>query len=192
MSLEKPLPFLHQFREMSKPELRKYYQWFMNVLPEKVDELARLVHQTPGFETWDPNYAPTSLDRLGDWFCSQVETRNRTRAEISVIEKSLTFPIEIETWDLSDHTYAIVMDVGMYLSQVFLRNHASLRWEQPFGSRRFADFGQPSIAGFGPTHLNPMRVAGVLAFGFVKKTKTCGALRSTYEIWRDTIKENKA
>ena len=51
---------------MSKKELKDYYQWFMEALPKGINELAEAVRQTPGFETWQPDCTPSSLDKLGD------------------------------------------------------------------------------------------------------------------------------
>jgi len=185
--VEKPLPFTLPFREMTKPELRKYFQWFMDVLPQRVDELGRTVKKTPGFAVWEPDFTPESLDMLGEWFAGEVEIRSRTREEIQTIQSNLAFPIDVKTWDLSDRTFCIAGDVGMYFSQVLLRNHPSLRWDQPFGSRRYAEFGQPVIAGFGAVQLNPMRIVSVLAYSFAEKTKDSTALRKVYEVWSADI-----
>jgi hypothetical protein len=72
-------PFTLKLREMPKKELRRYYQWFMDVLPERINELAAAVRETPGFESWQPDFTPASLDALGQWFACQVETRSRTQ-----------------------------------------------------------------------------------------------------------------
>jgi hypothetical protein len=42
------------------------------------------------------------------------------------------------------------MDIGMYFSQVLMKNYPSLKWEQPLGNKRFADYDQPCLVGFGP------------------------------------------
>ena len=69
-------PFTLKLREMPKKELHRYYQWFMDVLPQRVNELAEAVRQTPGFETWRADCTSGSLDGLGEWFAGQVEVRN--------------------------------------------------------------------------------------------------------------------
>jgi hypothetical protein len=74
-------PFTLNLREMPKNELHRYFQWFMEALPERVNELAAAVKETRGFESWVPNYTPDSLDSLGEWFAGQVEARNRTQEE---------------------------------------------------------------------------------------------------------------
>ena len=63
---------------MPKKELRRYYQWFMVVLPERIKELAEAVTETPGFEGWQPDFTPASLDALGQWFAGQVASEETT------------------------------------------------------------------------------------------------------------------
>ena len=128
---------------MSKKELKDYHQWFMDTLPKGINELADAVRRTPGFETWQPDCTPSSLDILGEWFAAHVEKRERTDEEIEQIKNRLTFPMEIPREELTDRTFSLAVDVGMYFSQVLLKNHPSLQWDQPFGGKLHIDYGQP-------------------------------------------------
>ncbi len=99
-------PFTLKLREMPKKELHRYYQWFMDVLPQRVNELANAVKETPGFETWEPDNTPASLDTLGNWFAGQVETRNRTQEELQAIKDRLVFPMDIPSEELTNRTFS--------------------------------------------------------------------------------------
>lgn len=105
---------------MPKKDLKEYFVWFQNILPQRLNELTNAVQQTPGFEVWHADLTPASLDRLGDWFAAQVETRPRTDAEIREIRDQSPYPIDIPAEDLTNRTFSLAMDVGMYVSQVFL------------------------------------------------------------------------
>jgi len=181
-------PFTLNFREMSKKELKDYFAWFQDVLPQRLDELSRAVQKTPGFETWQADFTPASLELLGRWFATQVETRPRTQDEIQEIESRLLFPIEVSGEDLTNRTFSFAVDTGMYLSQVFLKNHASLRWDQPFGNKKFVDYGQPVLEGFGAAPFNPARMLVTLAYGIFGKRKDGSSLRNLYDIWAKMIK----
>jgi hypothetical protein len=66
------------------------------------------------------------------------------------------------------------MDVGVYFSQVFVTNHPSLRWEQPMGSKRFVDYGQPMLVNFGatgskPLGMNPIAIVLASAYGIARR-----------------------
>lgn len=173
---------------MPKKELHRYYQWFMDVLPQRVNELAEAVRQTPGFEAWQPDYTPASLDTLGQWFAGQVETRSRTQEELRAIKDRLVFPMDIPSEELTDRTFSLAMDIGMYFSQALLKNHPSLKWEQPLDDKKFADYGQPCLSGFGPVFLNPVRNGGhVFAHGLASKTKTGKRLREVYDYWAQRV-----
>jgi len=75
------------------------------------------------------------------------------------------------------------MDIGMYLSQVLMKNVPGLRWEHPLGSPKFVDYGQPVLRGSGRVPLNPVDILVTLAYGLARKTKSGQRLRELYGIW---------
>lgn len=180
-------PFTLKFREMSKQELKSYFRWFFDVLPQRINELTEAVIQSPGFENWQPDQTPDSLDMLGAWFASQADTRPRTAEEIHRITSGSAYPIEVPNEELTNRTFSLAMDIGMYLSQVFLKNHPSLRWDQPFGSKNFIHYGQPVLVGFGVLTFNPVYMVVMLAYGLVSKKEPGNGLRDIYDIWSKMI-----
>ena len=181
-------PFTLKFREMTRKELEDYFDWFQKVLPQRLDELTKAVKQTSGFANWQPDLAPASLDLLGDWFTSQVEMRSRTHDEIEEIESRSVYPIEVPGEELTNRAFSLAMDIGMYLSQVFFRNQPNLRWEQPFGNKKFVDYGQPVLAGFGAVPFNPVRMLVTFAYGVASKKEGGKGLRELYDIWSKLIR----
>lgn len=180
-------PFTLKFREMKKEELKAYFEWFQGVLPKRLDELKGAVQRTPGFEEWQADLTPNSLDLLGEWFSAQVETRLRGRNEIQEIGDRSLFPVGIPEEDLTNRAFSISMDVGMYLSQVFLKNHSSLHWEQSFRNKKEVDYGQPVLVGFGAVPFNPVRMLVTLAYGLVNNQKSAKSLRDLYDCWADML-----
>jgi hypothetical protein len=181
-------PFTLNFPEMSKKELRAYFNWFQEIMPERIAELAYAVKSSPRFENWQPDFSPNSLNALGDWFATQIETRPRTREEIEAFNAQATFPVERSGLELPNRTFSLAMDIGMYLSQVFLRNHPSLKWDQPLGSKRFLDYGQPLLIGFGNLGpANPVSWMVTLAYALLKKTRPGNRLREIYDTQSKSI-----
>jgi hypothetical protein len=176
-------PFTLKFREMSKQELKDYYQWFREIIPERVTELARAVRSASEFENWQPDCTPESLDVLGRWFSGQIETRTRADQELQEIKGRSAFAVEVPGEELSNRSFSLAMDIGMYFSQVLLKNNPSLKWEQPFGNKQFVDYGQPVLVKFGPAPFNPVRMMVTLAYGLASKKKTGEALKDIYAIW---------
>ena len=113
-------------------------------MPERISALANAVKSSPGFEDWRPTYTPDSLNALGDWLATQIQTRLRTEEKLEDIAARSPFPIERPNWELTNRMLSLAMDIGMYLSQVFLKNHLSLKWDQPFGSKSLSTTASPS------------------------------------------------
>jgi hypothetical protein len=168
---------------MPKKELQAYKEWFHAVMPERLTVLARAVKSTAGFQNWEPDLSPESLGPLGAWFRDQVETRTRTAKELGEIEFRLTFPIDIPNEELTNQTFSLALDVGMYFGQTIVKNLPGTRWDQPVKNQKFADYGQPVIMGFGTVPLNPVRIAVTLAYAFAAKEQTGDRLRALFDVW---------
>jgi hypothetical protein len=182
-------PFTLKFREMSRTELTAYNRWFMNMLPERVAGLEAEVRQSSSHADWMADSSPESLDGLGSWFVGQVETRARTREEIEAVKSKLTFPIDVPGEQLTNRTFSLAMDIGMYFARVVLKNLEGTQWDQPLRSKRFADYGQPVILGFGSAKhevpLNPVRIMVSLAYGIARKNHEGPLLREVYDRWAE-------
>lgn len=176
-------PFTLVFREMSKKELKDYNMWFHEVMPERIQILLLAIKSAVGYEDWMPDCSPESLEVLGDWFLTQVEIRPRTQKEIDEIQNRSQFAINVPDEELTNKTFSLAMDIGMYVSQVFLRHHPSLKWSQPFGNNKAVDYGQPVLVSFGAAPFNPVRMMVTLAYGFASGAKTGKSLREIYNIW---------
>jgi hypothetical protein len=174
-------PFTLRFCEMPKKELQAYAAWFHQVTPERISELTKAVNSTPGYESWEPDLTPESLATLGRWFERQVETRKMTAEELAEARAKLTFPIDIPEEELTNRTFSLAMDIGMYFADVVLKNLPGTRWDQPLGSKNFADYGQPVLMGFGKVPLNPVRIIITTAYR-IAHHKPAG-LRELYDTW---------
>lgn len=176
-------PFTLRFREMSRRELSDYHQWFLRVIPSRIEQLASVVTGSAGFEAWQPDETAASLNLLGDWFAKAVTMRPRTWKELQEIASQSPYAIEIPAEDLTNESFSFSMDIGMYLARVLLRAHPSLRWEQPLDDTRFADYGQPVLVSFGPVSLNPIRIAVTLGYALASGEKTGKRLRELHDYW---------
>ena len=157
-----PIPL--KFRERSRKELEAYRIWFHQVRAGRIAELTRAVKSTAGYERWEPDATPASLDVLGSWLEGQVETRRKTAEEVEGIRAKLRFPIDIPEDQLTDRTFSLAMDIGMYFAEVILKNVPGTRWDQPLKGRNVADYGQPVIMGLGMVPLNPVSVVLTTAY----------------------------
>ena len=180
-----PYPNKH-FSEMTKKELDKYYEWFLEQIPRRISILEEYVTCTPGFDKWKANNLPESLDKLGDWFEKQVETRLRSEEEKQEQKAGLSWPanqLPILDWELSDKTFSLAIDIGMYFSQVLLKNIPGLRWEHKItGSKRWIDYGQPVLVELDGGVFNAPRIMVSLAYSIIKNTKTGKELKIIFDL----------
>ncbi|GGA16855.1 hypothetical protein [Dyella nitratireducens] len=172
---------------MSKRELAEYREWFLDILPERIRILEVIVRTTPGFERWHADETPESLDTLGEWLASQVETRARAPEELAKLREETPHQFKdilpVEQWELTNRTYSLAMDCGMYLGQVMLRTHSErLQWGQDLRDRRSMDYGQVLIVGTGVVSMDTVGFLVSMAQNFVRKTGKRD-LRAVYDIW---------
>jgi hypothetical protein len=134
---------------MSRVELREYNSWFHSMIPHRIAELRRALRSSPGFEAWNSDYTPASLEQLGAWFQGQVTTRRRTPEEIDEIRTRLVFSITLSDVELTNQTLSLAMDVGMYTD-----THTSPRKSLPnrtdsytyaSASRTYLSFGDADL-----------------------------------------------
>ena len=176
------------FLEMDKNKIKEFYQWFMESLPYCIEELMQMVVNTPGFEEWNADDSPNSLNELGAWFARKVEKQDFTLEEIEAIKSKQVKPTNFATWELTDETKSLALYVGMYYGEVAIKNSPLLSWTQLLGSRKLADYGQPVLGGAGVVPINPVRVAHSIACGFIDNGTRDGMdLRKAYDYWEKLV-----
>lgn len=176
-------PFSLKFREMPKAELKAYFKWFAEVLPQRVAELESEIRRSSTHATWHADFSRESLGGLGESFAAEVQTRAKSGEEILAATTKLTFPIEVPAEQLTNRTFSLAMDAGMYFSQVILKNLGGTSWDQALRNERFADYGQPAIMGFGSVPLNPVRVLVIVAYRVANDKEGEKPLLELYDTW---------
>jgi len=176
-------PFTLNFTEMTKEELQEYFAWFQSILEERVSELSAHVREDSLTSNWEPDHSPSSVEVLGEWLSRHVSTRPRTQQEQEQLTAGLSHPIAVPDYDLTNESFSLGMDIGIYFGLTLMKNHPSLRWDQDLKNKRFADYGQPIIIGFGAVPLNPVRIGINFAYGFASKKQASVRVREVYDVW---------
>jgi hypothetical protein len=188
-SIIKP-PFARNLRDMSTAELKSYRAWFLEAIPTRIRELQGAIISSNGFENWQPDGSSASIEALGVWLCDQVETRPRTAAEIERIKEKAAFDFGVSTKELTDRTFSLAMDAGMYLGEALRAQFPHLEWHQPRNSKKFVDFGHMVLLGFGQTMLNPVRILANFCYGIASGKETGARLAEVYGRWFSHASEN--
>ena len=178
---------------MSKSELRAYFDWYMAVMPERVEHLEETFHETAGFEDAVLDASPESLPALGDWFTSSVEARPLTTDEIERANAGSKYQFPVGSIELTIRTFSMAMDLGMYFAKVMMVKRPQLKWHQPLTAKKFVDYGQPVLIGAGPVPMNPVRLMITLAYGIARK-RYGGSARivEIFDYWSDQAAEYQA
>jgi hypothetical protein len=172
-----------KFREMSNDELEGYKTWFMTAIPERVAELQGAIDSQEDQTDLILDYNPSSIRELGPWLFREVEIRPRTAEEIDRIKGRSVFDIGFSSEELTNRTFSLAVDVGMYFGETLARQHPNLEWHQPLGDRKFVDFGQMALLGFGRLVLNPVRITVTLCYGVASGKHKETRLEELYEYW---------
>lgn len=179
-------PFSLNFKDMTKVELKNYYDWFLENIPIRVQKLESLVNLSYGFENWRANYEPSSLSLLGKWFSQEIEVRERTINEYKQLQDISRYPVDVNSFIPTDKTYSIAFDIGMYFGEVYVKNHSKLSWGLFTTNKKSIDYGQPVIKGFGKVTFNPIYMLIVQTMNLIgKKDEQC--LIELYNIWEEYI-----
>jgi hypothetical protein len=124
---------------------------------------------------------------LGEWFAAEVSTRPHTKEEIAELQASSPMLSSPSPVQLTNRSLSLAIDVGMYFARTLERTYPQLTWKQFLDNKRFVDYGQPVLIGFGPVPLNPVRVAITLAYGIARGTKSGKRLGEIFDYWAHQV-----
>jgi hypothetical protein len=167
-----PLPDLPPFVERSKEQSLEYFQWYKLVLPNRVEILENAVITSVGsnYRTWKADKTFLSLDVLNTWFLENIGLVQLSSADRALLKKELRaskIPIDFE-FIKDNMTVSIILDIGMYLGEVFRYSLEGTRWKL-CKQKQSIDYNQPILTGIKNSltdkkiSINPTRLVDVLA-----------------------------
>lgn len=177
------LPIDYSFNTKNKEALKLYNLWFDENKQYRLNELSSLIISTAGYESWEANFSKDSLLILGRWLKENVKIKKLTEKEYAEKRSNIPSYIDFEDWDLTINTRSILIDVGIYFGEVFIKNHKGLIWKQYFSKKKNdADHGHMIIA-LKKRNLNPIRIMLTVGFIFGERKGTEKELIELYEVW---------
>lgn len=178
-------PIKRPFREMSNEESQAYFDWYMEVMPQRIEYLARTAAAKLKCDVRTFDLSPESLIPLWRWFLTVGEKEPST---------SKSFIIG-SGYRLSLQSEYIIRDIGMYLGKTFLVNDPSLFWM--ITKKRNVFYNQPVIDGFYPTLkdpplFEPIHMAHVQGAHFLFDRASEEDLLKVYDQWEKTAIWNRS
>jgi len=169
---------------MSTSDLHAYREWFLEIMASRLSELRKAINEDDTVPRWDPDYSEESIERLGVWLATEATVRPRTKNEIEGLVEQTPFKFPASENELTNRTFSLAFDAGMYLGETFCHDFPHLQWEQPLRDKKFADFGQMIISGFGRATLNPVRIVVTYFYGIVSGQQSPKRFTEVFDYWR--------
>ena len=175
------------FSKLKKAQLQAYKDWFMASIDGRIAGLHGAVTSVSAFKTWEPDYSRDSLKLLGEWFLKNVKTRSLTESEIQAIKSSTPYDFGVPQDTLTEESFWLAFDIGMYFGKTFASNFQRLRWVQYIESKRNIDFGHICLTGFGTMVMNPVHLMTIVAHGFGSGWYGGDRIHEVYCIWEKKV-----
>jgi hypothetical protein len=171
------------YRRISQAELKAHFDWFLASRLERISALKCAIEESGTHGDWKPDLSASSVGPAGTWFATQVGERMRTPEEMNALRQKSLPGIEISDQELTERTFSLAFDLGIYLGESLRSAYPHLEWKQLFDDKLFVDYGQPVLVGFGRVPLNPFRIVSNYAYGLVKKEQSAERLTELYLYW---------
>lgn len=174
---------------LSREKAVQYFTWFCNQIPERLHELACALRANGG-QHLTLDFSPASLTGLQDWFRAQVTTVPLTPAEIA--EELASIPEWLHHYaggdELSEETFSLCVDIGIYLGETMRHSYPTLRWELLLAPDEDVDFHNPVLTPFQHNlHFNPVSCVITTASRYAKGDKAEPDLSGLYQCWAEYV-----
>jgi hypothetical protein len=168
-----------------------FLQWFLNIIPERLEEISRLVKKTSSNQNLCLDYSSDSLDFLSDWFPGQIKLRKRTDTELAYESARMNLPSGIELSNLAlDHrTESICVDLGIYVGEFLRKKNQKLVWsvqKQKSKSWKRAASGYPVLQNSKKISMDSVMVINSLAT-LIANSIRYDSLKEVTNIWEKKL-----
>lgn len=188
------------FRDMSRKEALEYYKWYIDQIPVRVKILQQVVRSSVNidYQDWISDKSPESLKVLGFWFAENIRVipvskdyEGQFVNEIANVPTQYQPIFKMPNYLLSRETQSLIIDIGMYLGEVFCAAHKQISWTLLTKNRRDAYYHEPVLTGFGKKGIcNPTALVDVWAKSAYEKRTTPLRLWELFDIWSYYVEES--
>lgn len=148
--MEPPFRFA-SFREMSKEQAKEHFDWFISLIPDRVQLLDECFNAVWGCGVRF-DYSVESLCPVWAAFEPHIETEEKSdaeiQAELATSPEWLHETLAHKRLKLSLGTTTIAMDMGMYYGEVINRNVPGVHWGYVTRPKSLRSVNRPVLFGF--------------------------------------------
>ena len=181
------LPYGFDFYNQGLRQIRKHGKWFFENKEQRLAELQNAYHAFCGKYL---DYTPESLKGLGEFFIQAINTEKLSPEEYAT--KRAECPPEIPIYDyrFTLRSKSIIVDTGIYLGEVMIRNHKNLYWEQNITNKRDLEHGYMVISinhnKYAP-YINPIWVIDTMGWKVARNTFFPMGIFDLYNVYCEEV-----
>lgn len=190
--LMQPLFEMKPFKDMTKREAQSHFDWYIGEIPNRIDLLKNAYSAMSGRDKEELDYSSESLFKLWQWYVNNLEVEEKSE-EIKKLERE-QYPgwiqVNISNKKISIGWMSIAMDIAIYFSECFIKEHGTIRWSFVLKPKSLAYINKPVLVGFkNGLDLDSTNIVRVLTSKIVDGEKDSNALLEIYITWSEKVQK---
>ena len=167
--------------------IKPYKQWFFDNLENRINNLEKYIRTFVGFNNFQLDYSPKTLTELEVWLETSIKSEMMPEDEYTQLRNLFPMEIDIEKWTLTELSYSILYDVGMYFGEIMIHNYPNLKWTQYISTSKInVDVGHMVIqTKYKNCPMNPIWLVRIIGYKLIENKKEDRLLVRLFENNKD-------
>jgi hypothetical protein len=176
------------FKDMDKTEAQTYFDWYISVIPERLEMLREYYEVSGGGSQELLNFNPESLTPLWKWYIPlmkmEKKSKDELRLEFQQYPKWLKSEVLKGKFKISTASKAIADDISIYFAEVVIKNFSKAKWGFMTKPKSYIAVNQPILICFNNnTSLEPELLIQNLCYKIMDGEKKSNALFDLFKVW---------
>lgn len=192
------LPFSQPIEELSRKEARLFFYWFLEHRQERLQQLQNAIDSGRTFP-FVLDFDPGKLDLLGVWLDRHTTTeplseelREKYRGQIGQLNSPLSSLADklVSQPHMSEETYSLSFDLGIYFGEMLLRLFPTSEWIFPRRSPSDVAYNYPALrAGSSKRYCSPSLIARVIGSISAERRESYKELPRIFQVWQEYFQD---
>lgn len=184
-------PFeIKPFVSMSKKEAEVHFDWYVKEIPSRLDLLEKTHREMSNEDNIVLDYSPESLIKLWQWYINNVEIEEKSDVlrKLEIEQYPEWVRINLSSQKISTGWMAVAMDIAIYFSEFFIKEHGTIKWGIISKPKSLAYINKPVLVGFkGGLALDSTNLVRVLTSKLIDGDKDDNSLLKAYRTWSGKV-----
>jgi len=184
-------PFeMKPFKDMTKKEAQSHFDWYIREIPNRIAMLKNAYSITSKIDKEDIDYSSESLIKLWQWYINNVDVEEKSEEDKNLERERYheSIPKNLCNKKISIGWMSIAMDIAIYFSECFIKEHDTIRWSFVSKPKSLAYINKPILVGFkNGLDLDSTNIVRVLTSKIIDGEKDSNALFMIYKKWSENV-----